>query len=191
MLAHNAHEVSVALEVHGEEMERAVLAAADRLAQETARKMRELAATRSDGKKPAGQSTLLDSIKVVRLDGGMAWQIGTDVAHAAVHEFGRKPGKFLPRFDEPEAQSIKVWLRNTAFMAVDKPVRMNSKLGRSIEKALRDRYGALGHHAKKHGLMAHPFFTPAAEELARTAPERLQAVVQRMVAQANGGGASA
>ena len=181
MLTHNAYGVHVFLEAHGAEMERAVWAEAARLAQETASKMRQLA--------PKWRSELTNSINVT-MPAANTWEIRPGVAHGLYRELGQKPGKHLPRFFDPAAKPIVDWLESKAFAGLRRP-RRGTKRFTARELELRDRYMGLSWHAKHKGFKAQPFVRPVAEPLMKEAPQRLHAVVRRMVAQASSGGAAA
>jgi hypothetical protein len=176
MLTHNAHELAVSLEAHGAEAEREVWALASRLAQEAARRMRELA--------PKDLSTLANSISVSQPQPN-TWEIRPGVDYALYRETGTRPGKHLPRFFDPAAKPIVDWLARKAFAGL-KRVRKGSKAATGRELQLRDRYMGLSWHVKHKGTKATPFVAPTAREFEAIVPQRVEALVARLVARANG-----
>lgn len=174
--------VVIALRGHGADVERAVGSELARLAQQTARTMRRLAAKNS--------SALVNSIAANPV-GPMAYEIGAHVAHAPYVEDGVKPGgKGLPRFFDPAAKSVVDWLVRSAFGGQHKP-RMGSRALQSRELELRDRYEGLAWHIRHFGTKAQPFVKPAFDELTAIAGARVGAAVQRAMAQRSQPGTSA
>lgn len=179
MLTSNALEVSVALDAHGADMEREISNELTRLSREIVRRVRELA--------PKWRSELTNSI-VPRPTGPLAWEIRPGVQHGLYRERGQRPGKHLPRFFDPAAKPIVDWLASKAFAGL-KRVRQGTKRFTARELELRDRYMGLSWHVKRKGLRAQPFMEPVALVMQKVVPERLTAVVERMVRAANGQGA--
>jgi hypothetical protein len=178
------YRVTAALEAHGQAMESALWGEMARLAQEAARKMRDLA--------PKWRSTLVNSI-AVSMPAPNTWEVRPGVAHGLFREKGQRPGKHLPRFFDPAAQPIVDWLASKAFAGVRR-ARAGTKRFTARELELRDRYMGLSGHVKHKGLRAQPFVEPVALVMERTVPQRMAAVVQRLVEQANragGNGATA
>jgi hypothetical protein len=174
----------VSLEAHGAEAEREVWALASRLAQEAARRMRELA--------PKDLSTLVNSIAKSSPTPGV-WEIRPGVDYALYRETGTRPGKHLPMFGTPAAKGITDWLEKKAFRnAAVGPLpfarlRKNDKRRSSMDQQLRDRYNALSWHVRRKGTKATPFVAPTAREFEAIVPQRVEALVARLVARANGG----
>lgn len=185
MLTHNAHEIALQLDAHGVAAERELANEMHRLANEVARRMRELA--------PKWQSTLTRSIHPVQ-DGPLAWEIRPAVEYGLYREKGQKPGKHLPVFGTPAAHDITQWLRSkmqTSLTAGQNPyarARKGSKRHSALEQALRDKYQGLSWHAYRKGLKATPFVEPTYREFEVTGPQRLAQAVARAVAAANGQG---
>lgn len=179
MLTHNAHQVSAELELHGQAMEDEFSAFMNRVAQEAARKVRELA--------PKWRSTLANSITPWRVD-RFTWEVRVGAEHGLYREKGQKPGKHLPRFFDPAAKGIVDWLASHAFKGARRVSRGTRAFMRR-ELELRDRYMALSWHVFHKGLKAQPFVEPVGVELQKTFPARVEDLVKRMVAQANGGAA--
>lgn len=179
MLSYNVHEVSLSLEAHGADMERQVWAELARTAQEAARRMRELA--------PKWRSELVNSIAVT-MPAPNTWEIRPGAEHGLYREKGQRPGKHLPRFFDPAAKPIVDWLASHAFAGMRRVFKgTRSLLNRELE--LRDRYMGLSWHVFHHGLRAQPFVEPVAVVLERTLPQRVEAIVQGLVARQNGGAA--
>lgn len=183
MLTHNAHEIAVQLDAHGAAMEREVWVGMADLAQQIARRMRELA--------PKWHTTLANSI-TVSMPAPNTWEIRPGVDYGLYVEAGRKPGKGLPRFFDPAAKPIVDWLASKAFVGLAR-VRKNTRRFMARELELRDRYMGLSRHVKFKGLKAHPFVEPTAKEFETVVPQRIAAIVQQLVDRANGqqGGAAA
>jgi hypothetical protein len=178
--------VTAALEAHGRAMEGALWQEMARLAQEAARRMRDLA--------PKWRSQLVNSISVSQ-PAPNTWEVRPGVAHGLFREKGQRPGKHLPMFGTPAAKGITEWLQSKAFknLAVGPSpfarLRKNDRRRSVMEEQLRDRYMGLSWHVKRKGLRAQPFVEPVALVMERTVPQRMAAVVQRMVQQANGSAA--
>ncbi|MBL8387007.1 MAG: HK97 gp10 family phage protein [Hydrogenophaga sp.] len=179
MLTHNADQVAISLEAHGAQMEREVWAEAARLAQEAARRMRERA--------PKWHTVLANSITVT-MSAPNTWEIRPGVDYAIYREKGQPAGKHLPRFFDPAAKPIVDWLASKAFAGMRR-VTKKSRAFMNRELELRDRYMGLSWHVFHKGLKATPFVEPVAREMDVEVPRRLDAVVQRLVAQANGSAA--
>lgn len=177
MLTHNAHEVSLSLELHGSEMEREVWAEMARIAQEAARKMRDLA--------PKWRSELVNSITVT-MPAPNTWEIRPGAEHGLYREKGQRPGKHLPRFFDPAAKSIVDWLASKAFTGRRRASK-GSRAFTNRELELRDRYMGLSWHVFHEGLRAQPFVEPVAVVLERTAPQRIEKLIADLVARANRG----
>lgn len=175
MLTHNAHEVSAALDLHGEDLERQVADELARISREVSRRMRELA--------PKFRSELTNSI-VPTPDGPMAWTIRPGVEHGIYREKGQRPGKGLPRYFDPAAKSIVDWLASKAFAGLSR-VRKGTGRFTARELELRDRYMGLSWHVRRKGLRAQPFVEPVALVLERTFPQRMADYVERLVREAN------
>lgn len=176
-LTHNAHEIALRLDGHGAAMERELWAEMARIAQEAARKMRDLA--------PKWRSELVNSI-TVSMPAPLTWEIRPGVEHGLYREKGQRPGKHLPRFFDPAAKPIVDWLASKAFAGVRR-AKVGSRKFQSRELELRDRYMGLSWHVKHKGLRAQPFVEPVAVDVQRTAPQRLEAVVAKALSAANGG----
>lgn len=177
----SVYRVTAALEAHGVEMEREGWAEMARLAQEAARRMRELA--------PKWRSTLANSI-TVSTPAPNTWEVRPGVAYGLYREKGQAPGKHLPRFFDPAAKPIVDWLASKAFAGL-KRVRLGTKRFTLRELELRDRYMGLSWAVKHRGLKAHPFVEPTAREFEKRVPQRMAALVKRLVEKANGAGGAA
>ncbi|MGE4238713.1 hypothetical protein, partial [Hydrogenophaga sp.] len=173
----NAHEISVALELHGDDMEREVANELNRVSAEIVRRMRDLA--------PKWRSNLVNSIDR-RPDGPLAWTVRPGVEHGLYREKGQRPGKHLPRFFDPAAKPIVDWLASKAFTGLAR-VRKGTGRFTARELELRDRYMGLSWHVKRKGLRAQPFAEPVALVMERTFPLRMTEFVERLVREANAG----
>ncbi len=177
MLTHNAHEVSAALDLQGEDLERSIADELARISREVSRRMRDLA--------PKYRSELTNSI-VPMPDGPLAWVIRPGVEHGLYREKGQRPGKGLPRYFDPAAKAIVDWLASKAFAGLAR-VRKGTGRFTARELELRDRYMGLSWHVKRKGLRAQPFVEPVALVLERSFPQRMAEFVERLVREANAG----
>jgi hypothetical protein len=167
------HQVVFALRQHGEDMERAVSAELDVLAQMAASRMRALA--------PKWRSFLTDSILVSSPD-AMTREISPGMAYAEAVEKGVKPGgKGLPRFFDPASASIVAWLQTKAFAGQGR-VRKGTGRFTARELMLRDRYEGLAWHVRHKGIKAQPFVAPTAKEMEPVVLSRLDMAVRRVLA---------
>lgn len=173
----NAHQIVVALQQHGQDMEREIGDELKTLAGMIANRMRKLA--------PKGsESTLTQSIKQNPID-RFTWEIGPNVDYAAYVEYGVKPGgKGLPRFFDPASASIVDWLqshpRGGGF--VKKAAPRGSKVFQAAMLDLRDRYEGLAWHVRHFGVKAKPFVEPTAREMEPVVLQRLNLAVRRVLA---------
>lgn len=175
------HQIAFALREHGQDVERALVAELDVLAQLAARRMRRLA--------PKWRTTLTNSIAVSAPD-AMTREIRPGVAYAPYVEEGIKPGgNGLPRFMDPGSESIVAWLQGKAFAGRGR-VRKNSMGAVMRNLELRDRYEGLAWHIRRHGVKAQPFIEPTAKEMEPQVLRRLDLAVRRVLA-ARGGDAGA
>lgn len=144
---HNAYHVAARFEARGPALEKAMADALDVQAQVVMRTMRQEA--------PKFLTTLTQSINVEKPT-PMSRLIapGTDYAQA-VHE-GTKPGKGLPRFFDPAAGDIVMWLESKVRGAAKRP-RRNSKRFTAAELELRDRYEGLSLHVRRYGTKPNRF----------------------------------
>lgn len=178
----NVHEIVFALEQHGRDMEQAVGDELDVLAQMAANKMRRLA--------PKFRSHLTNSIHVERPD-DLTREVRPGVAHAEAMEFGVKPGgKGLPKWESAPADLL-AWLKGTPPSGPTR-VRVGSQLMDAATATLRDRYEAMAWHIRHHGVKAHPFVAPVAEDMKPIVLGRMDLAVRRVLAaRPDAGGATA
>lgn len=176
------HEVVFALRQHGVDMQSAVGAELDVLAQMAARRMRELA--------PKFQSVLTNSVHVSAPD-AMTREVRPGASHAEAMEKGVKAGgKGLPRFFDPASASIVAWLQSKAFTGLAR-VRNGTGAFSARELLLRDRYEGLAWHVRHKGIKAHPFVEPTAKEMEPVVLRRMDLAVRRVLAARPDGGATA
>lgn len=167
-----------AMQAAGDGLYSALVDELARLAQEAVRMMKLRA--------PKWRSTLNDSIHATKVDEA-EWTIGPGVEYGRAVEEGRKPGKGLPRWTDPEAADIKAWLTSKAF-AGRRRARRNS-MGAVLENLeLRDRYEGLAWHVRIFGIKPHPYVAPTAEAMRSSFPARIGLAARRYMAQ-NGGAA--
>lgn len=178
---HNAYYVAARIEARGPALEKAMADALDVQAQKVMRKMRAEA--------PKFQSVLTNSIYVEKPT-AMSRLIapGTNYAEA-VHE-GVKPGKGLPRFNDPRAGDIIAWLQRTAFAGRRTP-RKGSKGAVMQNLELRDRYQGLSWHVRHFGTKANPFVKRTHEAMAGTVVAALKAAALKALGGNNSGTALA
>lgn len=163
MATSNVHVVSAQMRAQGAGLEQALGAELADIAQHAAVLMKNRA--------PKYLSTLTNSIRAEQT-GPLEWTIGPQVAYALPVEEGRKPGKGLPSWADPEAANIKAWLTSKAFAGRR---RSRSKSGALKERdELRDRYEGLSWHVRHFGIKAQPFVGPVAEQMQRIFPARME-----------------
>lgn len=173
--------VTDAMQAHGIALERALMAEMTDLAQLAANKMKERA--------PKWKSGLVDAIKAdgPEIRGAQyVWEVRPHVMYGLYRELGQRPGRKVPRFDDPKAKDLIDWLRSRAFGGL-KRVRTGSARFTARELELRDRYFGLRTFMKRRGLKAQPFVQPTHDEMAVLLPQRMAVVVARF---AEGGGAA-
>lgn len=179
----NVHQIVVALQQHGQDMEREIADEMAVLAQMTARTMKRLA--------PKSRSTLVQTIAVHKT-GDMEYEIQSGADYSYYVETGVKPGgKGLPRFFDPASASIVDWLqshpRGGGF--APRKAAFGSKSFQSANLALRDRYEGLAWHVRKHGVKAQPFVMPTFNAMEPVVLSRLDLAVRRVLgARRSGGG---
>lgn len=174
------HQVVFALRQHGEEMEREMASELDVLAQQAARRMRELAAK--------SRTELTNSIAVSAPE-PLVREVRPGSAHGWFVEHGVKAGgKGLPRFFDPASRPIVAWLESKAFSGSPR-VRLGTGKFSARELELRDRYEGLAWHIRHHGVKAQPFVEPTARETQQTMLTRMDLAVRRVLARTNDGGA--
>lgn len=179
-IQHNAHEVAARLHAAQADIRQQLAAELGEqgLAARVARAMRRRA--------PKFRSTLTNSIRADQ-EAEYSWLVAPHVAYAGNVEEGRTPGKGLPRFFDPASRSIVDWLesRITSAARASNPKFRPGKVGSSrrtaAELELRNRYMALSRHVKAHGLKAHPYIKPTADEYRRIVPDALVEAVKRGV----------
>lgn len=191
MATTNVHQIVVALQQHGQDVEREVSREMADLAQLAARTMQRLA--------PKAFSTLWTSI-AVHQNGLMDYEIRPGVDYSYYVENGVKPGgKGLPRFFDPASASIVSWLKSkspTKFMGPQpkqrkRTPRVGSKAFQSAELALRNRYEGLALHIRRYGVKAQPFVEPTAQEMEPLVIDRVNEAVRRALNARTGGSATA
>lgn len=146
---------------------------------------------------PKFRSTMANSVRVEQR-GALSYFVGPGVDYALRVDKGRKPGKGLPRFHDPQAASLLAWLEANPKVAGDtgpvKPRTRRARVGSmrrmADELALKDRYMAFSRHVKAHGLKANPFVRRTADAFRSEAPQRLAAAVRRGVQAFNAGSVS-
>lgn len=174
----NIHQVSIAMQAHGEGLERALLDELAALAQQATVLMRNRA--------PKWRSTLTNSIHARQVSPA-EWDVGPGVDYARAVEEGRGPGKGLPRWTDPEAADIKAWLESKVFKGVRRARRTSMKaVHENLE--LRDRYQGLAWHVRHHGVKPHPYVAPVAEMMRRIFPGRMDQAARDYLARAGQGG---
>lgn len=167
-----------AMEAAGDGLYSALVDELARLAQEAVRLMKQRA--------PKWRSTLTNSIHAAKVSEA-EWSIGPGVEYGRAVEEGRKPGKGLPRWTDPEAADIKAWLTSKVF-AGRRRARRNSKAAVRENLELRDRYEGLAWHVRRFGIKPHPYAAPTAEAMRSIFPARMALAARRYMAQ-NGGAA--
>lgn len=179
MATTNVHVVSAQMRAQGAGLEQALGAELAVLAQQAAVLMKNRA--------PKFESTLANSIRPEKT-GEFEWSIGANVDYDRAVEDGRKPGKGLPRWSDPEAADIKAWLTSKAFAGRS---RSRSKSGALKERdELRDRYQGLSWHVRHFGTKAHPFVAPVAEQMRRIFAGRMEQAGRTYLAQSGADGAA-
>lgn len=174
----NVHVVTAQMRAQGAGLEQALGAELAVLAKHAAVLMKNRA--------PKFQSTLANSIRPAKT-GELEWSIGADVDYDRAVEYGRKPGKGLPHWADPEAANIKAWLTSKAFAGRR---RSRSKSGALKERdELRDRYQGLSWHVRHFGVKAQPFVGPVAEQMRRIFPARMEQAGRVFLAKAVPSGA--
>jgi hypothetical protein len=133
-------------------------------------------------KAPKDLTVLTNSVKQTKL-GPFEWFVEPTADYALWVEKGRKPGRGLPLF--AAGLPVVEWLRRRLVGAAlaENPkfrkARKGSKREQLFEEALKVRYLAFSRHVKAHGLKAHPFVKPTANEFRSVVPSRLVAAVHR------------
>lgn len=174
---HNAYQVAARIEALGPGLEKAMADALDVQAQEVMRMMKR--------ESPKFQNVLTNSVHVEKPT-ALSRLIAPDTNYAeAVHK-GVKPGKGLPRFNDPRAGDIIAWLQSTAFASVKKP-RKGSKGAVLQNLELRDRYQGLSWHVRHFGTQANPFVARTHEAAAGTVVAALKAAALKALGGGNGG----
>ena len=172
----SARRIVVALQQHGQDMERGIADEMAVLAQETVRTMQRLV--------PKYLSTLQTSIKATKT-GEFEYEIKPSVAYAWYVDKGVKPGgKGLPRFFDPASASIVAWLQSHPRGGGSNPrkARIGSKAFQAANLALRDRYEGLAWHVRHKGVKAQPFVEPTAVAMEPVLLSRLNLAVRRVLA---------
>ncbi|UUZ68083.1 HK97 gp10 family phage protein [Polaromonas sp. P2-4] len=173
-----SHQIVVALQQHGQDMEREVADEMAGLAQRAVRLMQRLA--------PKSRSTLWTSI-AAHQNSEFDYEIRPGVDYSYYAEKGVKPGgKGLPRFFDPASASIVDWLKSHP-AGGGKPKRQRapafgSKAFQAAMLDLRDRYEGLAWHVRHHGVKAQPFVEPTAKEMEPVVLQRLNLAVRRVLA---------
>lgn len=181
MATSNIHEVTARMERAGDGLEQALLAELAKLAGHAANQMKARA--------PKWRSTLTNSIHPTQVS-PEEWHVGPSVDYGLAVEEGSKPGKGLPRFEDPDAGDIKAWLESKAFKGRRRARRgAMGALHENLE--LRDRYQGLAWHVRHFGVKAQPFAAPTAETMRRIFAPRMAEAGRAYLASAAGGGASA
>lgn len=186
-IQHNAHAVAGKLLGAAAHIEGEVHGQMASLAQRIAATMRQRA--------PKFRTTLAQSIRHdenARFD----FVIRPHTDYADDVERGRKPGKHLPRFFDPASASIVAWLESRISSHARRlnpkfrPGKLGSARRTAAELELRDRYMALSWHVKHHGLKAHPYVKPTADEWRPRVPPELTLAVRRGLQLARFGGSA-
>ena len=186
-IQHNAHAVAGKLLAAGPHVQAEVRGQMASIAQRIAATMRRRA--------PKFRTTLANSIRHEE-QAAFDWLVRPHTDYADEVERGRKPGKHLPRFFDPASASIVAWLEsrisNHARRLNPKfrPGKLGSARRTAAELELRDRYMALSWHVKHHGLKAHPYVKPTADEWRPLVAPELALAVHRGVKLARFGGAA-
>jgi hypothetical protein len=179
--ASTPQQLRASITAEGEGLTRALVDELARLAQETARLMKNRA--------PKWRTTLTNSIHAEEVS-PFEWHVRPGVEYAQAVEDGVKPGgKGLPRWADPEAADIKAWLTSKAF-AGRKRARRNSMKAVHEDLELRDRYEGLAWHVRHFGVKAQPYMRPTVEIMGRIFAPRLEQAARNYMA-ANGGGGAA
>lgn len=174
--ANNAHQIVVALQQHGQDMEREIGDEVAVLAQLAARTMKRLA--------PKSRSLLVQSIDAHKT-GDMEYEIRPGADYSYYVEKGVKPGgKGLPRFFDPASASIVDWLKSHPKGGgfAKKAAPRGSKVFQAAMLDLRDRYEGLAWHVRHFGVKAQPFVEPTAREMEPVVLSRLNLAVRRVLA---------
>ncbi len=174
----NTHEVRIAMQAQGEGLQAALVAELARQAQEAVRFMKMRA--------PKWRSTLTNSIHAEQVS-DVEWLVRPGVDYAQAVEEGRRPGKGLPRWSDPEAADIKAWLTSKAF-AGRRRARRNSMKSVHENLELRDRYEGLAWHVRHRGVKAQPYVRPTAEMMRAQFPRRMELAARRYLAAVGGAG---
>lgn len=175
----NIHEVKASIEAAGEGLERALYSELAKQAQRAAVLMKT--------KAPKWRTTLTNSIHVEKISDA-EWHVGPGVAYGQAVEEGRRPGRGLPRWNDPKAADIKAWLSSKAFAGRRRARRDSPQAGLEAQE-LRDRYQGLAWHVRHHGLKAHPYVKPTAELMREIFPERMAQAARDFLATQGGGAA--
>jgi hypothetical protein len=176
----NVRQVALSVQAEGEGLVRSLVDELARLAQEAVRFMRQ--------KAPKWRSTLTNSIYAEQVS-DVEWLVRPGVDYAQAVEEGRRPGKGLPRWSDPDAADIKAWLTAKAF-AGRRRARRNSKAAVRENLELRDRYQGLAWHVRHFGVKASPFVGPTADMMRRQFPARMELAARRYLAAKQGGAAA-
>jgi hypothetical protein len=180
MATTNVHVVSAQMRAQGAGLEQALGAELAALAQQAAVLMKNRA--------PKFRSTLTNSIHAEQT-GELEWSVGPGVDYALPVEEGRKPGKGLPRWSDPEAADIKAWLASKAF-AGRRRARKNSMAAVHENLELRDRYQGLSWYVRHFGTQARPFVAPVAEQMRRIFAGRMEQAGRTFLAKSGADGAA-
>lgn len=181
MATSNVHVVSAQMRAQGAGLEQALSAELADIAQHAAVLMKNRA--------PKFRSMLTNSIHAEKT-GELEWSVGPGVAYALPVEEGRKPGKGLPRWSDPEAADIKAWLTSKAF-AGRRRARKNTTGALQENLELRDRYEGLSWHVRHFGVKAQPFVGPVAEQMQRIFPARMEQAGREFLASSGAAGGAA
>ena len=173
-ITHNAPQIAAKYRSAAAAIKAAVSSELIDLVGEVAARMRVLA--------PKDLSVLTNSVRQVKR-GPFEWFVEPTADYALWVEKGRRPGKGLPLF--APGLPIVEWLRRRmvgAAVVADpkfRKARSGSKRALAFEDELETRYLAFSRHVKAHGLKAHPFVKPTADEFRAVVPSRLVAAVHR------------
>lgn len=163
------------------DMERALTAELDALAQIAARYMRNAV--------PKWRSQLVNSVHVA--EGPAERRIGPATEYAEAVDQGVKPGgKGLPRFHDPAAADIIAWLKSKAF-AGRSAQRKGSMAAVRANLELRDRYEGLAWHIRHKGVKAQPYMEPTLRFIEPKVLPRLQAAAEGVMKAAGTGAGGA